>query len=498
LVNAISDPLGTILQAFLGFFDPYFLAFALISGYLMFFLFFYGTKKWQTLDWVERFFFGFLTGFLTAILAVYLAVPITFIFTTIGLPNFTFISIYIAPICLLGFLTIIRADRGPLYSEKFTESFSNYLATEPTKLPLILLILSLVCIVGIFLNNPLFPSASFFDWLYFFLWLNTGLFIYVVFICNLILYLSSLSKGIKPWNFLSIAFNWYTNFFFAKYFLKIKSKLKTINQQVFSFPKNHLFSVKHKFSWKLITLVLILIIFFSADRSLSLISPSLQLVEKKSSDQIEFYRNYDGSFVYLEKTTSTYFIKLPLLNFKNFNMSIQNPSNLKNDEIKRINTLNLVQMDPQFSSESFLGTLEKDDKGYVSKINIMSTIGASPLKSTANITLTYFNKLNLDLIHTIQPIRSNLYNNSYLVAMQISITNSETKVLVSQRLPLFFLYDFNYLGNLTSSSWTVTGSKFEVSNDFIISDNCLWSPSINVYPNQTVNIKINAVFEESK
>lgn len=50
------DPLEILLEGLLGYFTPTFLAFTLVIGYLWFFIFYFGSKYWKSLEWPESFF----------------------------------------------------------------------------------------------------------------------------------------------------------------------------------------------------------------------------------------------------------------------------------------------------------------------------------------------------------------------------------------------------------------------------------------------------------
>lgn len=81
------DPLGTILGAFANYFTTPFLASALIIGYLIFFLFFYGTEYWNSVDWSERFFFGFMVGMFSMIVCTLVSIPLAFLLFSLQLEN---------------------------------------------------------------------------------------------------------------------------------------------------------------------------------------------------------------------------------------------------------------------------------------------------------------------------------------------------------------------------------------------------------------------------
>jgi uncharacterized membrane protein len=108
------DPLGTILEAFANYFTPPFLAIALVIGYLMFFLFFYKTEYWDSVDWMERFFFGFLVGMFSMIACNFVFLPLAFLLFSLYLEQWFTTAFYFIPIFLLVFLVFLRVELGAL------------------------------------------------------------------------------------------------------------------------------------------------------------------------------------------------------------------------------------------------------------------------------------------------------------------------------------------------------------------------------------------------
>jgi hypothetical protein len=513
LTNVISDPLGTILQALLGSFDPVFLAFALITGYLTFFLFFYGTKKWKSIDWVERFFFGFLFGMFSSLVFVAcLYVPIVFILVTTYSENVANLALYAGPLLFLALLCGLRIYfKVPLCSPEIKNKFFAMQTNQRMYLPILLLIFSFVLIIGILLNNPFFSYFNTQVWLGFLFYLNFGLFGYVILMSTFLLCLASLSSDLHPLKFLFSTMRWYCGFANGVQFYfetKNKSELQKIYDEQKKLSKKMSIRCRLSKSTKtplfkaVIIAFLICILFISLDRSLGIVSPSIQIVDSTASSDpvyVEAYRYYNGSFIYLEKMTQTYWIRLPIISLRNFNLSVSNPSNLTSDDTENINTLYMSRVGVNVvCNNSFVYDLRNDGHVQVQSIDVMPVNSSSQSKATANITVAYYNKLDWNLIEISEPTENHLDNGSVLVSMSLSIDNPEQAQVSFQRLPIIPLYYFNDLGNITSFSWEVSGSQVGVSSDYQNSDSWIWSPSFNIFPSQVEHIDVKAVFEASK
>jgi hypothetical protein len=513
LANVLTSPLDTILQGFLSSFDPTFLAFALLTGYLTFFLFFYGTKKWKSIDWVERFFFGFLFGMFSSMVYVtFLYVPIAFILATIYAESAAISALYGGPIIFLVFLSGLRMYfKVPLCSKEMKERFLETISQKRVNLLLYMLLFTGIFIGGIFLNNPYLSDFISKTWLGFFFYLNFGCFVYFTVMSYFILCLSSLGD-LHPLRFFFKTFFWYLGSIgkiigssltnqgeeneqskIQKIPEKMSYKKPSIKQSLKSLAKTRSFKV-------LLVALLFSVLLISIDASVSIISPSLKLVDSTNSDDkyIEVYRYNNGSFIYLEKESHAYFIRLPLINLRGFNLSINNPSNFKNAFTEDINSRYISRLETTvFCNDSFAYSIIRNDQGDISSFDVLPLNNSLQTIKNSNITLSYYNIVNLNSIVIKEPVRKQLENGSILLTSTLTITNNQNAQLHFQQLPTIPLYYYDDLGDLTSVTWKIIRDNnidsINTSNNETI-NNWLWSPSFNVYPSQVLTINVQAIF----
>jgi hypothetical protein len=496
LANVISDPLGTIFQGLLGSFDPMFLAFALIIGYLTFFLFFYGTDKWKSIDWVERFFFGFLFGMFSGLVfLVFLFIPIAFILMVTFSDNIIAVAIYAGPIFFLVFFSILRLYlKNPLCSDSMRNEFLNWFQKNVTFAPLILLISSGILVTGVLFNNPFFSSYNSSVWIGFLVYLNLGLFSYVISMTNFALMLASLSGNLQPPAFFYATVNWYWGSALKYLSVFLKRKNCSELQKIYNQERKFFFKamIRSKVLKILLITVLICTLFVSLDRSFGIISPSIQVVDSMSSQNIEVNRWFNGSFVYLEKMTNIYWIRLPLINFRNFNLSITNPSNLGMDFMANINTRYMINVVPSVSiGDSLNYTSVKSTDGRLLSLDVDTINTSTNSESNSNVTITYYNQINLDLVKITEPEETRFENGSILVSTTLSIADPINSELTFESLPVIPLNFFNNIGNITSFSANINQNKV---TQYEIFENWLLLPTFNVFPGRPENISINAIF----
>jgi hypothetical protein len=186
-----------------------------------------------------------------------------------------------------------------------------------------------------------------------------------------------------------------------------------------------------------------------------------------------------------------------MINLRNFNISISNPSNLIEEDTRNINSRYISPLSTTVvCNDSFQYTTTRDIRG-INSFDIMPINDSRQPIEHSNITLRYYNKANLDLIEIRDPMEKRLENGSILITTSLTITNNQNAQLSFQQIPVIPLYYFNNLVNLTSFTCktTVDNSSYNTSN-YQIADSWLWSPSFNVFPNQVMHINIQAVFEE--
>jgi hypothetical protein len=172
------DPLGIILKVFTDYFTTPFVASALIIGYLMFFLFFYGTEYWNSIDWSERFFFGFLVGIFTVTVCTFVSIPLSYLLFALHMENLVTQIFYLVPGAFLMFLIFLRIERGaPLSSRRTNRDFRAFLQNHRSYWPWFLIVISLVTYLWLGWNNPFFDDASRALWVGLIFFLDAAVFI---------------------------------------------------------------------------------------------------------------------------------------------------------------------------------------------------------------------------------------------------------------------------------------------------------------------------------
>lgn len=517
MADPITDPLGTIMQAFLGYFDPVFLAFALITGYFVFFLFFYNAKEWGTLDWTERFFFGFIIGISSAFISMIIFLPAAFLLVTLHLENQLNNLLYALPLGFLVFLLLVRiVFRLPLCSLKIKNALIEFLQTNRAYWPILLPVCSSLIIFGFLLNNPMLTIGYPSIWISFLIFLNITVPAYTTAMIVFFSVLCSLSTGldftvlprIGQWYFLSflrrrkkVCFIGNDRDLIPKESLSVKlARVKQTIKGLIKITKKAKSTINYDFFRVLLILVLIIILFIGADRTFQIVSPSIQIIDTQSLEgsQIEFYRCWNNSIVYFDKITQTYWISLPMINLRNFNIPINNPSNFGTDEIESINSMHSRELSLKvLHNDSFSYDLANNAEGQLQYINIMPTDNSLTHKKVSNFTLSFYNLINLNSVEISEPSATVLANGSTIVSVYVNIKNDNSGPLHSYGVPLFPTGSFNNLGNITSFNWRVHGDQNYELNDYVLSDNWVVSPSISVYPNHTVSFIAQVMFEES-
>lgn len=176
----------------MSFFTLPFLALALVMGYLMFFLFFYRTRYWDSVDGIERFFFGFLIGIFSMIACTFVSLPLSFLLFAFYLEHLFATAFYSIPTFFLVFLVLLRAELGvPLSSKRANKYLRAFLANHRSFWPYLLMTASVVAYLFLGWNNPFFGSASRFLWGSFLFTLNFTVF---VTFCTLTWFLVQLSS----------------------------------------------------------------------------------------------------------------------------------------------------------------------------------------------------------------------------------------------------------------------------------------------------------------
>ncbi|MGD6851997.1 MAG: hypothetical protein ACQCN6_08065 [Candidatus Bathyarchaeia archaeon] len=505
MADPLSNPLGAVTQAFEGYFSPEYLAFMLIMGYFIFFLFFYNTDKWKTIDWTERFFFGFILGIISAMISLMLFLPIAFPLTALHLDDWTGYLSYLLPILFIVALASLRAQlKLPLSSASFHHKIDNALTQNRAYWPIILLICSSAIILGLQINNPTLDNPS--VWTSYLIILNVFVPVYTISILTFTSLLSSFSEPLDQ--SLSILFkvgNWYFLSFNKTRtgdskknrhlsFSDTISELKiAFSDQITKFKR---IKINYQFLKILTVLLLVIIVFFATDRMYQIVTPSIQIIDTQSPElghnNVEFFRCYDGSIIYLSEITQVYWVKLPFFNLRFINISIQNPSNF-NGNLDLINSRYQNLQLKVVANDSFAYTLARSNQ--LDYINILPLNSSLQGKSMVNFTINYYDQIKLDSVRISDPSSTVLANGSTTITVNMEIKNDNNFTLHTSGVPLYRKSEFNNLGNATSYTWAV---NHEIQLDRVdwldIFDNSVFSDDIYVPPHESMSFVSQVTF----
>lgn len=218
------DPLGMIWEALVNYFTPPFLAFALVIGYLMFFLFFYRTEYWDSVDWAERFFFGFLVGIFSMIVCTFVSLPLAFLLFTLYLEQWFTLAFYLIPVFFLMFLVLLRAELGvPLSSKRANGYLRAFLVNHRSYWPYLLMTSSVVTYLWLGWSNPFFDGASRFLWGSFIVFLNLTVFLTFCTLTWFVVQLATIPAKISTVTIVELPIEVLTFYFFS--FLRKKKSL---------------------------------------------------------------------------------------------------------------------------------------------------------------------------------------------------------------------------------------------------------------------------------
>jgi len=226
------DPLGMILEALANYFTPVFLASALIIGYLMFFLFFYGTDYWNSIDWSERFFFGFIVGIFSMFACTFVSLPLAFLLFSLYLDQWFTTAFYLIPIFFLMFLVFLRVELGaPLGSRRASSFLRAFLANHRSYWPYLLMAVSVVAYLWLGWSNPFFDGASRLLWIGFIVTLNFTVFFTFCVLTWFVVQLSSVPAKISMLTVFALPIEVLQFCFFS--FHRKKKRLSIIEEDVY-------------------------------------------------------------------------------------------------------------------------------------------------------------------------------------------------------------------------------------------------------------------------
>jgi hypothetical protein len=134
-------------------------------------------------------------------------------------------------------------------------------------------------------------------------------------------------------------------------------------------------------------------------------------------------------------------------------------------------------------------------KATAQKEEYISIKPTNSLQRRTNFTISFFNEIELNSVEISSAKETTLANGSKLITVEISIRNNQSIELHAYPLPIYSVNQFSNLGNITSFTWKVNGNLNYSSDNYIFYNNWVFSPSIDVYPNQSINILAQTVFE---
>jgi hypothetical protein len=219
------DPVSMVWDTLVTYFTTPFLASALVIGYLMFFLFFYKTEYWDSIDSLERFFFGFLVGIVTMLACTFVSIPLAFLLYSLYLEKSFTTVFYFIPVFFLMFLMFLRVEMGtPLSSKKTTRLLRALLANHRSYWPYLLITVSVVAYLWLGWNNPFFDAASRYSWLSFIVGLNFTVFVTFCTLTWFVIQLSSIPFKISMLTIIALPIE-VLRFYFFSFHRKKKSVL---------------------------------------------------------------------------------------------------------------------------------------------------------------------------------------------------------------------------------------------------------------------------------
>jgi hypothetical protein len=220
-----------VFNALSNYFTVPFLASALIIGYLMFFLFYYKTDHWSTIDWSERFFFGFMIGMFAMAVCALVSIPLAFLLVALHVEDLFSQVFYMVPVVFLMVLLALRMDKGaPLSSKWINADFKSFLANHRFHWPWFLIVISIVAYLWLGWNNPFFDSASRSLWFNFIFTLNFTVFLTLCMLIWFVILFSSIPNKVS-WSmiFMDLPFA-VLKFYFLSPFLRKKKPVWSRNE----------------------------------------------------------------------------------------------------------------------------------------------------------------------------------------------------------------------------------------------------------------------------
>lgn len=208
-----------ILGVLESYYTAPFLVGALIVGYLMFFFYFYKTDYWGSIDWSERFFFGFLVGMFVMSVCALVSFPLAYFLYALHLEGLYVTAFYAVPLFFLLAVIALRINKGiPLSSKRVFGEFQSFVSNHRSYWPWFLIIVSIIAYMWLGWNNPFFDSASKSLWLDFIVILNFTVFLSFGLLTWLVVLFSAVPNKVSWYTiFLSLPTDIFSLCFFSFY-----------------------------------------------------------------------------------------------------------------------------------------------------------------------------------------------------------------------------------------------------------------------------------------
>jgi hypothetical protein len=170
------------------------------------------------LDWVERFFFGFILGFFSVSVIDIAVFPLLFLLVAFHLENYIGSVFYVVPVFFLIFLITLRTSfQTPLCSDKMKTFFYSLFSRHRSYWPFLLIISSLTAFLALKWSNPFLSSNSVLLWGSFVITLNFSVIVSIAAISWLVVQTSALSSSkIEPFEVPALVFKCYFVSFFKR------------------------------------------------------------------------------------------------------------------------------------------------------------------------------------------------------------------------------------------------------------------------------------------
>ena len=374
------EPLDSLWNALSSYFAVPFLAFAVVIGYLIFFIFYYRTSHWSTLDWAERVLFGFLVGFAVMLFFGAIGFPLFFLLQGFYAENLFSIIFYGMPVFFLLVLVYLRLRLSfPLSSSPSSDYFLKSLRNHRFQWPWLLVVFSIVISAGLGWANPFFSSTSR-VWITAIFWFDFEIFVIFGFATWLVVQLSCIPSNLSLSCVCQLPSDVIKFCFFPprqnlrKAFSKMRTKKGKLSR-ISNILGNDLLH-------KILIVLLLSIAVVLADSSFHIFSPSIRLVETKGDNSIYVSTYFGSRMQYTISVEKTYRISPTLFPLRGLNLSISNPSNFSsydsNNYVPLENQLKVMNI--KFDS-AIQYTFSKDSNGKIISIELMPTNGSSTNQS---------------------------------------------------------------------------------------------------------------------